>query len=127
MAGFIVDAREATRLAADIAAKTAALKAVIDDEVAKAGRKAQATARANAPSGPHTRKFPASIGLRVTTSQSGARAVVESRSPLGSILEFGVPGKNGPLGFMKSGLDAAVPPLESALMDAGSRIIDGSP
>ena len=121
--GFIVDASEAERLAADIAAKTAQLKAVIDEEITKAGKAIQQAAKERAPHGPHTKRIAGSVGRRVTKSQSGATAVVELRDKLGSVLVFGT-STNAGNDFMKPGLDDALPPLESALMDAVSRIVD---
>lgn len=121
---FVVNAAEADRLAAEIQAKTEQLKSVIDLEVTKAGKLARDTAQAAAPRGPYTKRIRASIRTKTRRWSLGSEVAVESADPLGAILEFGT-ATSPPLGFMKKGLDAAVPPLEAALMDAVSRIVDG--
>ena len=130
MAGnsFVVDASEATRLAEDIARKTAALKAEIDVQIAKAAQKALTQARARAPQGKHTKKVPGSIRANVKKWASGAQFTLQTQGPngkLGAILERGT-SRSAPWLFLKAGMDESVPPLERGLMDAVSRIVDES-
>lgn len=130
MAGnsFTVDASDAAELAADIARKSAALKVEIDREITAAGQRALRAARAAAPSGPHTRKIPGSIRVHVRKWDTGAQFTLQTQDRagrLGSILERGL-GRSRPWMFLAAGRDAAVPGLESALMNAVSRIVDES-
>jgi hypothetical protein len=128
MAGnsFTVDASEAAELAADIARKSAALKVEIDREITAAGQRALRAARAAAPSGPHTRKIPGSIRVHVRKWDTGAQFTLQTQDKagrLGAILERGAR-RSRPWMFLAAGRDAALPGLESALMNAVSRIVD---
>lgn len=130
MAGnsFTVDASEATRLAADIQRKTVALKAEIDEQVTAASRRALAAARGAAPHGKHTGKIPGSIRVHVKKWPTGAQFTLQTQDKagrLGAILERGAR-RSRPWMFLAAGRDAAVPPLERALMNAVSRIVDES-
>lgn len=126
MAGFILDASEATRLAEDIRRKTALLKAEIDEQITAAGRTALVRARAAAPQGKHTKKIPGSIRVSVRKWATGAQFTLQTQGAagrLGAILELGT-SRSAPWLFLKAGMDEALPPLEEALMDAVSRIVD---
>lgn len=128
MAGFIVDASEATTLMEDINRKTAALKADIDNEISRAGQRALVRARARAPHGVHTRKVPGSIRVHFRKWATGAQFTLQTEGAvgkLGSRLERGT-STSAPWMFLKAGMDDAVPPLEAALMDSVSRVVDGS-
>lgn len=128
MAGFIVNAAEAARLAEDIRRKTAALKAEIDSEIDKAAAKALAKARDVAPHGAHTRKIPGSIRANIRHWATGAQFTLQTQGPagkLGAILENGT-SRSAPWLFLKAGMDESLPTLETALMDAVSRIVDES-
>ena len=128
MAGFIVDASEAAELAEDIKRKTAGLKAEIDQHITEAGRRALVTARARAPRGKHTKKVPGSIRVHIKKWASGAQFTLQTQGAagkLGAILERGT-STSAPWRFLKAGMDDSLPPLEAALMDAVSRIVDES-
>lgn len=132
MAGnsFTVDASDATKLAEDIKRKSAALKASIDVEITAAGNRALAAARAAAPSGPHTKKIPGSIRVHVRKWDTGAQFTLQTQDKagrLGAILERGAKhSRSRPWMFLAAGRDAALPGLETALMNAVSRIVDES-
>lgn len=129
MAGFIIDASEATRLMEDIQRKTALLKSEIDEQITAAGRTALVKARAAAPQGKHTKKIPGSIRVSVRKWATGAQFTLQTQGAagrLGAILERAENSRNRPWMFLKAGQDEALPPLEEGLMDAVSRIVDES-
>lgn len=128
MAGFVVDASEATRLMEDIQRKTALLKGEIDAQITAAGRRALTRARAVAPQGKHTKKVPGSIRAHIKKWSTGAQFTLQTEGPagkLGAILENGT-SRNAPRLFLLAGMEDALPPLEAGLMDAVSRILDES-
>lgn len=129
MAGFVIDASEATRLMEDIQRKTALLKSEIDEHITAAGNRALRAARAAAPSGPHTKKVPGSIRVHVRKWATGAQFTLQTQGGVGrfgTILETARNARNRPWMFLAAGRDESLPPLEEALMDAVSRIVDES-
>lgn len=124
MAGFTVNAADALRLQAEIAAKRAVLVPAVRSEVEKAGRRILALSRAGAPRGPHTTplRFAESYSLKVRTTADGAEATVENRSPLGAIIVFGA-ARSGPHDSPGAALRAVQPAWEAAILELAARVI----
>lgn len=121
MAGFVMNADDATRLMERLAENKAKLLADIKRETMAAGRKIQATARENAKS----KTMPGLSGSIYTNTKhsvSGTQVTVEAKSPFGYIREFGA-GRSGPHPFMRPALDEHVPAWEQAIADAASRVL----
>jgi hypothetical protein len=121
MAGFTMNADDATRLMERLAENKAKLLADIRRETLAAGRRIQASARANAKS----QSMPGlsgSIWTKTKQLANGIEVTVEAKSPFGYIREYGA-GRSGPMPFMRPALDEHVPAWEQAIVDAASRVM----
>lgn len=116
MAGFLVDAAEAERLAAEIGKARTILVPAIRNATKVAGKAMQDTARqlAKSESMPGLSR---SIYTKTTHNATGTEVVVEAKSPFGYIREFGA-GRSGPHPFMLPALEAHTAAWETACGDA---------
>lgn len=122
MAGFIVDASEAEKLSIEIAVNIASIMPNVRSATVAAGRRIQASARAKAPKGSHTRRIPGSIWTSTRQTVGGTEVTIESKDPLGAILEFGT-SRSGPHPFMKPALDEHVDAWSQQIADIAARIL----
>lgn len=122
MAGFIVDASEAERLATEIAVNIASIMPDVRNATVAAGRRIQASARARAPRGSHTRRIPGSIWTKTSQTVRGVEVTIESKDPMGSILEYGT-SRSGPHPFMKAALDEHADAWANQIADIAARIL----
>jgi hypothetical protein len=121
MAGFLIDASEATALMHELAAKNAQLLADVRRVTLNAGRQMRGTARSLSKSS----SMPGlsnSIDTRTKQSVQGIEVTVEAKSPFGYIREFGA-GRSGPHPFMLPALESGLPAWEAAISEAAGKAI----
>jgi hypothetical protein len=117
---IIVNAEDAVRLMAELAAKHATLVAAVKVATIAAGREMASTAKGLAPHGPHTRGYANSIrSLVMKQSSDGIDVTVETTSPLGAIITFGT-ATSGPHDAFGPALEQGVPPWEAKLSEAAA-------
>lgn len=118
---FRVDTSEFGDLAAELQRNLTSLLMDARRETAAAGKEIQRKARAAAKS----KTMPGlsrSIWSNTKNTASGVEVVVEAKSPLGYIREYGA-GRSGPHPFMGPALDSTLPGWESALQAALSKVL----
>jgi hypothetical protein len=116
-AGFIIDASEAEILMRDLADKRARIVTTIHRVTLQHARLMKAAARAGAPKGPHTKGFANSIDTRTKQFAGGTECTIESKHPLGAILEYGG-AYSRPWNMFGAAADTGIPAWENALGDA---------
>ncbi len=116
-----IDASDASRLAAQMAAHTAAFAAEVQAVLRTQGPVIAAEVKALAPETSKVPGYSGTIRSKVTGLAAGGTITVESSSPFGFILEFGA-GHSGPHPHFGPALEPAAARLEtllSALADKG--------
>lgn len=119
MAGFTVNAAEATRLANEMRARRARLVPMLTAATVAAGRQILALSREGAPRGPYTRKFGSQFGMRVKQRMDGCEVTIENRNPLGAVIVFGT-STSGPHDSPGEALAAVDPSFTAAVLAAAA-------